>query len=102
LENDGKQSFREDGSPRGMLIYDTRKYNAWQKEAKNYMKQKGILEKKYSEVLSNIKLSDSGKSYISIKLKDKLGNTYMSELETQYENADFNRSEYANLYANKK
>lgn len=90
-DDKGKVMFRPDGTPRAMQIYDTNKYADWKRSEQNYLRQKELLQKKYSDVKSNIELTAKGKSYITVELTDKLGNKYISELETEYKNVDFER-----------
>lgn len=102
LDDDGKIAYRSDGSERKITTYDTKKHAEWKKQTAKYLKEKEVLQKKYSEVVSNIDLKSNGQAYLSIILKDKLGNTFVSELETKYENVDYYRTDYKYLYANKR
>jgi hypothetical protein len=101
LDDDGNIARRSDGSQRAVTTHDTIKYAEWKKQTTKYLKEKAILQKKYSEVVSKIDLEKDGRSFLSITLKDKFGNTFVSELETKYENIDYDRSDYKYLYSNK-
>ena len=88
---------KADGSVASMFIYNTKKEKKWKEETEKYLYVKGIMQRKYKDVVAKADLTDAGESFVNIVLTDRRNNVYTTTMRKTYD-ADFNRYEYKEAF----